>query len=105
MTLLADEGVDRQIVEQLRLDGHDVLYVAEFEPGISDEEVLARANEHKALLLTMDKDFGELVFRQKLIHAGVVLVRLAGLSAASKALTVSQAFSEHSAGMVESFTV
>lgn len=40
MNLLADESVDRQIVERLRQDGHRVRYVAEMEPGISDEIVL-----------------------------------------------------------------
>lgn len=40
MNFLADEGVDKQIVERLRRDGHDVLYVAEMEPGITDEIVL-----------------------------------------------------------------
>ena len=55
MNFLADEGVDRQIVEQLRADGHDVLYVAEMEPGISDDVVLQRANEHNALLITEDR--------------------------------------------------
>lgn len=36
MNLLADESVDRQIVERLRQDGHQVLYIAEVEPSISD---------------------------------------------------------------------
>jgi len=76
MNLLADEGVDRQIVAQLRQIGHQVLYIAEMEPGISDDEVLERANENEALLITLDKDFGELVFRQKKVKAGVILVGL-----------------------------
>jgi predicted nuclease of predicted toxin-antitoxin system len=73
MNLLADEGVDAQIVAKLRSKGHDVLYVAEMDPGISDESVLKLANEHGALLITEDKDFGELVYRQGLIYLGVVL--------------------------------
>lgn len=63
MNLLADENARRQIVEKLRQDGHDVLYIAEVEPSISDEAVFDRANEKAALLITGDKDFGELVFR------------------------------------------
>ncbi|MGI8549585.1 MAG: DUF5615 family PIN-like protein [Dehalococcoidia bacterium] len=55
MNLLADEGVERQIVDRLRLDGHIVLYVAEMEPSIGDDVVLQRANEHTALLVTEDK--------------------------------------------------
>lgn len=55
-----------------------MLYVAEFDSGITDKEVLDRANQAQALLLTADKDFGELVFRRKLLSArGVVLLRLA----------------------------
>lgn len=55
MNLLADESVEQQIVARLRLDGHEVLYVAEMEPGITDDVVLERANERSALLLTGDK--------------------------------------------------
>lgn len=59
MNLLADESVDRPIVERLRQDGHATLYVAELAPGVSDEDVLREANSRSALLLTEDKDFGE----------------------------------------------
>ena len=67
MNILADESVDQQIVEQLRRAGHQVIYIAETEPGISDTEVLGLASRKSSLLLTADRDFGELVFRQKLI--------------------------------------
>jgi len=105
MNLLADEGVDKQIVERLRLDGHDVLYVAEMEPSIADEVVLQRANEHGALLLTEDKDFGELVYRQQLVHLGVVLLRLMGLASSTKANLVSKVFEEHRGEVPNAFTV
>ncbi|MDZ4064508.1 MAG: DUF5615 family PIN-like protein, partial [Coriobacteriia bacterium] len=61
--LLADEGVEARIVERLRVDGYHVEYIAELAPGITDDEVLDRANEGERLLITLDKDFGELVFR------------------------------------------
>ena len=80
MNLVADEGVDRPVVERLRQDGHDVVYVVALSPGVADEEVLQQANARSAVLLTADKDFGELVFRQRLVHSGVVLLRLAGLA-------------------------
>jgi predicted nuclease of predicted toxin-antitoxin system len=73
MNLLADECIDQQIVERLRQDGHEVLYIAEMDPGISDDIVLSQASERHALLVKADKDFGELVFRLNQIHAGVVL--------------------------------
>lgn len=91
MTFLCDEGVEAAIVERLRADGHEVEYVAERSPGLSDEEILDRSNELGAPLLTTDKNFGELVFRQERVHAGVVLLRLAGLSKDAKARATSAA--------------
>ncbi|WP_292774218.1 DUF5615 family PIN-like protein [Nostoc sp. NMS9] len=58
MKFLGDENLDWQIVERLRLDGHEVLYVVEMEQGIPDDEVLNLANNESAILLTSDKDFG-----------------------------------------------
>jgi predicted nuclease of predicted toxin-antitoxin system len=105
MNLLADESVDRQIVERLRQDGHNVIYVAELEPGISDETVLRRANEQGALLLTADKDFGELTFRQQLIHHGVILFRLSGLSNQARAAMVAQVLRDRAEAFINAFIV
>jgi predicted nuclease of predicted toxin-antitoxin system len=106
MNLLADEGVERQIVERLRRDGHIVLYIAEMEPSIPDDVVLERANDITALLVATDKDFGELVFRgHQLSSGGVVLLRLAGLSAERKAEIVSKVFEERGAELAHAFAV
>lgn len=105
MKLLADESVDSQIVDGLRLDGHDVTYVAEIEPSLSDDLVLDRANAAGSLLLTADKDFGELVFRQGLVHSGVVLLRMAGLSPERKTTFVSAALRDHGEEMKQAFSV
>ncbi len=106
MNLLADESVEQQIVARLRQDEHEVLYVAEMEPGIGDDEALERANERLALLLTGDKDFGELVFRDKRLTAGgVILIRLAGLMAGTKAEIVSTAIKEHEGKLAHRFSV
>jgi predicted nuclease of predicted toxin-antitoxin system len=71
--ILADECVDRPIVERLRQNSHQVWHVAEMEPGSADEAVLDLANREGAVLLTTDKDFGELVFRQERMTKGVIL--------------------------------
>jgi predicted nuclease of predicted toxin-antitoxin system len=105
MILLADESVGRQIVERLQKDGHDVTYIAEMEPGISDETVLQKANEQGAMLLTVDKDFGELTYRQKLMHRGVVLIRLEGLSNLTQAEVVAQALRERGVEFMNAFSV
>lgn len=105
MNFLADESVDIQIVNRLREDGHDVLAVVEMEPGIPDDSVVTFANERNALLLTADKDFGELVFRQGRVSKGVVLVRLAGLSPNVKASVVSGVIRDRGTELLETFTV
>lgn len=105
MNLVADESIDRQIVDLLHEDGHCVTYIAEMEPGISDEMVLQKANKEGAMLLTADKDFGELTYRQMLVHHGVVLVRLSGLSNQTKAQLVAQALSERGAEFLNAFSV
>ena len=106
MKLLADESVDQQIVERLRQEGHEVLYIAESEPSITDDLVLERANEKTALLLTADKDFGELIFQEGRLTSGdVVLIRLAGLSADKKAEIVSDAFRERATEFAQCFSV
>jgi predicted nuclease of predicted toxin-antitoxin system len=105
MNLLIDESVDRQVVEKLRLDGHDVVYVSDLDPGISDEVVLSTANSMRSLLVTADKDFGELVFRRQQVNAGVLLIRLAGLPPQSKAELVAAAVRDHSDELPGAFSV
>jgi predicted nuclease of predicted toxin-antitoxin system len=105
MRFLADENVDREIVVELRSRGHEVAYVAEMEPGISDDELLSLANGKKAILITADKDFGEIVFRQRRATAGAVLIRLSGLPQEAKAKLVALAIEKHRTELVGAFTV
>jgi predicted nuclease of predicted toxin-antitoxin system len=105
MNLFADESVERQIVDALRLDGHNVSSVAEMSPSISDDEVLHNANSLGAVLLTADKDFGELVFRLRRVHNGVILLRLPGLPTPEKVALVVQLCRGRAAELVGSFSV
>ncbi len=105
MNFVADEGVDQQIVDQLRQEGHAVWYVREMEPGIDDDLVLARSSQHQALLMTADKDFGELIYRLKRVSAGVILIRLAGVSPEGKAEIVVAAARQHSSELKGAFSV
>lgn len=105
MNFLADECIDVQIVECLRSEEYEVLYIAEMDPGISDEEVLSKANRQGALLLTADKDFGELVFRQNQFSIGVILARLSGMSPNRKSEIILSVIREHEAELLDAFTV
>ena len=105
MNLLADENIDRGIVVRLRAGGHAVVWVAELSSGITDEDVLRLAVAGPPVLITEDKDFGELVYRRGLAHAGVVLVRLAGMDNAAKAATVSEAIRDTGEELIAAFAV
>jgi predicted nuclease of predicted toxin-antitoxin system len=105
LKFVADQSVDYQVVSRLREDGHEVFYIAETHSGATDDSVLTQANLQKAVLLTSDKDFGDLVFRQHLISSGILLLRIAGLSQERKAAIVAEAIRKHGPAMSEGFTV
>lgn len=74
--LLANENVASTVVAALRDDGHDVTWIREVGPGSTDEAVLALALAEDRVLLTFDKDFGELAFRLgRAATPGVILLR------------------------------
>lgn len=76
MKFIADENISFAVVEFLRKNTHDVLYVAEKIKSFDDSSVLKIAFKEKRILITQDKDFGNLVFRKKFPHSGVIFLRL-----------------------------
>ena len=77
MKWLADENFPRRIVDALLDAGLDLLWIRRECPGILDEAILGMAAADNRVLLTFDKDFGELAFRSRLpADAGVILFRL-----------------------------
>lgn len=67
MKFLADVNVEKSVIEEIKLLGYDVKSVTSINPAMSDTEVLKIANSEDRILITNDKDFGEIVFRQKLL--------------------------------------
>ena len=89
MRLCADENIPGDCVAALRAKGHDVRWIREDMPGARDEEIVERAMADQRLLITFDKDFGELVFhRGKKATAGIILFRVAQPSALTVTDTV-----------------
>ncbi len=105
MKFVADESVDQPVVVRLRADGHVVIAIVEMEPGISDDTVFEIANQQNCILLTADKDFGEIVFRENRLSFGVILIRLSGLTPKAKAEVVGRAVKEHADRLIGTFTV
>ncbi len=105
MRWLADECVAAPLVVFLRSEGHDVLYVAELAAGLKDPDVIALALREKRLLLTEDKDFGDLVFRRERTVPGLVLMRIGSESPLRKTLRLNAAVERYGEGLFGRYTV
>ncbi|MCC6329137.1 MAG: DUF5615 family PIN-like protein [Acidobacteria bacterium] len=105
MRFLADENFEPQFVESLRDEGHEVLFLDEYRAGVSDEEILEFAVEQNAVVITNDKDFGELIFRHGFESRGVVFLRLYDLPLSERIRIVIEAIRSHEAVLKTSFTV
>lgn len=77
MKILANENIPKSAVYELRHRGHDVLWIREGFRGTADSDVLLRSVDEQRLLITFDKDFGELVWKSgQKASCGVILFRI-----------------------------
>jgi predicted nuclease of predicted toxin-antitoxin system len=105
MKFLVDEGADKSIVDGLREMDFDVYYVIEQIRSLEDDILLKIADEENRILITRDKDFGELVFRLNKAHRGVILIRLEGYTTDQRAEIVCRLIFQHLSELPGSFTV
>jgi predicted nuclease of predicted toxin-antitoxin system len=105
MDLVADESVDSGIVTGLRLKGISVFSIAEECWGIKDPEVLKIALQKGCLLVTEDKDFGELAFRLKFEHKGILLIRLNDLPRNERLTIAVETIGKHITKLYNNFSV
>ncbi len=102
---LADESVDFRIVKSLRESNYEIQAVIELDPGLSDEDVLKMANELEAILITEDKDFGELTFRLKKPNKGIILIRMSGVPIQDKINKIKLVLQNYINQLSNSFTI
>jgi len=88
MKFIVDECTGSAVTQRLRAAGHDVVAVAEITGQAEDRSIFDTAAEEKRILITNDKDFGDLVFRQGFLHRGVLLLRLQDDSAPNRVRVV-----------------
>lgn len=90
MKLLLDSCVWGPAAAELRSEGHDVTWAGDWERDPGDREILRRAHAEQRVLVTLDKDFGELAIIQNQLHSGIV--RLVGFSARKQASACLEVF-------------
>lgn len=102
---LVDEDVEHGIIEFLREERFDTVAVTETFPSVPDTYVLAEANRQGRTLLTNDKDFGELVFKEGKASYGVVLIRMPFFEVEEKIVRLKQTLESKSNKLSKLFTV
>ena len=105
MRFLADESCGFSVVRILRAAGHSVVAVAEIAPQADDETVLNLASRGQLLLLTEDKDFGQLVYSAGHATAGVILLRFPATARAGMAKVVLDLVTERQEQLLGRFIV
>ncbi len=105
MRIVADENLAYRMIKALRNEGFDVLSIEEDYPSIPDSNVLSVAVKEDALLITEDKDLGDLVMLHKLPHRGILLLRLAGMETDEKVIRTLEVIKTYGEELKDSFTV
>jgi predicted nuclease of predicted toxin-antitoxin system len=105
MRFLADESCDFAVVRALRAAGHDVRAVVETHRGANDEDVITLALSEQRVLLTEDKDFGQLVHAASGPMGGVVFIRFPATSRAALPATILDLVAQHGQELVGRFAV
>src|SRR5512132_2061782 len=96
MNFLLDQSTDARLIPWLTKRGHNARRIGrDCPPGLPDEEVLAIAERERRILITDDRDFGELVFRHRQPHTGVIYLRLASYSFALTTARLEDVLTNH----------
>ena len=105
MRFVVDECTGPVVARWLLQSGHDVFSVYDDARGVSDDDILQKAFMQNRILITNDKDFGELIFREKKRHKGIVLLRLEDERAENKIKVIEQLLEQYADQIAECFTV
>lgn len=76
MRFIADENIPLKVIEKLKKEGIDIKSVAEISIGLKDEEIINISKKENAIVITFDKDFGEIIFRKSIKPHGIILLRI-----------------------------
>ena len=76
LKFLVDVGVGKKVEEYLLEKRYDIKAVRSLDQRMPDQEIIRLAALEKRIVITMDKDFGELVYHSGMDHCGILLLRL-----------------------------
>lgn len=105
LKFLVEVGVSKKVEEWLVRNGYDVKAIRDIDPRMDDDRILGLAASENRMVITMDKDFGELVYHSGLAHSGVLLLRLEDARADEKVKTVEKILTDYSDRLLNNFCV
>lgn len=105
MRFLVDECVGPTVARWLEQQGHDVVSVYHHSRGADDNVLLQMAFSESRILITNDKDFGQIVFREGMPHKGVILFRLVDERKANKIAVLERLLQAYSLHLLNNFVV
>jgi predicted nuclease of predicted toxin-antitoxin system len=105
MRFLVDESTGPAAARWLRAQGHEVFSVYAEARGMTDDAILQKAFDENWVLITNDRDFGEMVFRERRQHRGVVLLRLDDERTANKIETLRRLLETYADRVADRFLV
>ena len=102
---LADVNMEKPLVDYLSGQGYDIKWVPDYSCEMADEDLLRLANEEKRILITNDKDFGELIFLQKRLSYGTILFRVKGQKSQEKVKLMKKVLMGHRDAILNHYIV
>ncbi len=102
---IVDAGVGKTIEDWLSNEGYEVFAIRTINAEMEDLDIIKMANEMDAIIITMDKDFGELVFKSKQDHSGILLLRLDDAVAEEKLAAIQNILPSHLLKIQSKFSV
>ncbi|HSE83383.1 MAG TPA: DUF5615 family PIN-like protein [Thermodesulfobacteriota bacterium] len=105
LKFLVDVGVGKKVEQWLQKRGYDIRAVRDIDPSMEDRDIFNMAVTEARMVITMDKDFGELVYNSGLAHTGVLLLRLEDAKADEKVRIVENILKKYSDRLLNKFCV
>ena len=105
LKFLVDVGVGKKVEEYLLGKSYDTKAVRSIDQRMPDQEIIRLAALENRIVITMDKDFGELVYHSGMDHCGILLLRLEDASGSEKRQVIDEILTKHADNIKNNFCV
>ncbi len=105
LKFLVDVGVGKKVEEYLLEKRYDTKAVRSLDHRMPDQEIIRLAALEKRIVITMDKDFGELVYHSGMEHCGILLLRLEDATGSEKQQVIAKILAKYANNMKNNFCV